>query len=121
MTNERVPHSLQTSSEPGAADFIDPGSPDEIAAIHVDRARTELRHGGLHIVRQTFKGFVALPAPEGAMPWREVLGLAGPVTVAEIDRAYRDKAATAHPDKGGSSEAMQQLNRARTEAKAAIQ
>lgn len=45
MTNERVPHSLQTSSEPGAADFIDPGSPDEIAAIHVDRARTELRHG----------------------------------------------------------------------------
>jgi DnaJ-class molecular chaperone len=72
-------------------------------------------------VRQTFKGFVALPAPDGAKPWREVLGLTGPVTAKEVDAAYREKAATAHPDKGGSAEAMQALNRARQEAKAAIQ
>ena len=96
---------------------------DNLQAIHhiLEARRTELRHGGLHIVRQTFKGFVALPAPEGAKSWREVLGLTGPVTTADIDRAYREKAATAHPDKGGSSEAMTALNRARTEAKAAIQ
>ena len=95
---------------------------DNLQAIHhiLEARRTELRHGGLHIVRQTFKGFVALPAPEGAKGWREVLGLTGTVTLSEVDRAYREKAATAHPDKGGSAEAMQALNRARAEAKAAL-
>lgn len=95
---------------------------DNLQAIHqvLEARRTEMRHGGLHIVRQTFKGFVALPAPEGVKPWRDVLGLTGPVTAADVDRAYREKAATAHPDKGGSTEAMQALNRARAEAKAAI-
>lgn len=95
---------------------------DNLQAIHhiLEARRTEMRHGGLHIVRQTFKGFVALPAPEGAKPWREVLGLTGPVTKADIDKAYRDKAQDAHPDTGGSTEAMAMLNRARAEAKAAI-
>ncbi|MDE2436470.1 MAG: hypothetical protein KGM49_09435 [Sphingomonadales bacterium] len=91
------------------------------AIYHIlDARRTEMRHGGLHIVRQTFKGFVALPAPAGQRPWREVLDLAGPVTAAQIDAAYRDKAVTAHPDKGGSTEVMSALNRARAEAKATI-
>ena len=97
---------------------------DNLQAIHhiLEARRTEMRHGGLHIVRQTFKGFVALPAPEGAKGWREVLGLTRPnVTPHCIDAAYRAKAQAAHPDKqGGSAEAMQQLNRARAEAKAAI-
>lgn len=95
---------------------------DNLQAIHhiLEARRTEMRHGGLHIVRQTFKGFVALPAPEGAKPWREVLGLTGTVTTADIDRAYRDKAASAHPDKGGSTDAMTALNRARAEAKEAV-
>lgn len=95
---------------------------DNLQAIHhiLEARRTEMRHGGLHIVRQTFKGFVSLPAPEGAKPWREVLGLKGEVTKADVDRAYRERAATAHPDAGGSVEAMQLLNRARAEAKAAI-
>lgn len=36
---------------------------DNLQAIHhiLEARRTEMRHGGLHIVRQTFKGFVALP------------------------------------------------------------
>lgn len=95
---------------------------DNLQAIHhiLEARRTEMRHGGLYIVRQTFKGFVALSAPEGAKPWREVLGLAGPVTKADIDAAYRAKAAAAHPDTGGSTDAMALLNRARAEAKAAI-
>jgi hypothetical protein len=95
---------------------------DNLQAIHhiLEARRTEMRHGGLHIVRQTFKGFVALPAPGGVKPWREVLGLNGPVTSRDIDAAYRERAAKAHPDTGGSTEAMAALNRARTEAKAAI-
>lgn len=96
---------------------------DNLQAIHhiIEARRTEMRHGGLHIVRQTFKGFVALPAPAGKKGWREVLGLTGPVTAKEIDAAYRELAAKAHPDKGGSTEDMAALNRARAEAKGAIQ
>lgn len=95
---------------------------DNLQAIHhiIEARRTEMRHGGLHIVRQTFKGFVALPAPEGAKPWRDVLGLAGPVTADQIKTAYRDHAKTAHPDVGGSKEQMAALARARDEALAAI-
>lgn len=95
---------------------------DNLQAIHhiIEARRTEMRHGGLHIVRQTFKGFVALPAPADAKPWREVLGLSGPVTLRDVDAAYRDAASVAHPDKGGSTEAMAALNRARAEAKAAL-
>lgn len=93
-----------------------------LQAIHhiLEARRTEMRHGGLHIVRQTFKGFVALPAPAGARSWREVLGLTGSVSTPEIEAAFKAKAETAHPDKGGSTAAMQELNRARSEAKAAI-
>lgn len=94
---------------------------DNLQAIHhiLEARRTEMRHGGLHIVRQTFKGFVALPAPAGAKSWREVLDLTGDVTRAQIDAAYRNKAQTAHPDKGGSAEDMTALNRARAEARIA--
>lgn len=95
---------------------------DNLQAIHqiLEARRTEMRHGGLHIVRQTFKGFLSLPAPAGAKPWRDVLGLNGTVTAADIDRAYREKSKTEHPDMGGSAEAMAALNRARKEAKEAI-
>lgn len=97
---------------------------DNLQAIHhiLEARRTEMRHGGLHIVRQTFKGFVALPTPEGARPWREVLGLIGPVTAADIKAAYREKAKTEHPDSpGGSKDRMARLSRARDEALAAVQ
>ena len=72
-----------------------------------------MRHGGLHIVRQTFKGFTALPAPEH---WTEVLGLNQGAGKAEINAAYRDKARAAHPDHGGSDAAMSRLNAARDAA-----
>lgn len=98
---------------------------DNLQAIHhiLEARRTEMRHGGLHIVRQTFKGFVALPAPAGKRPWREVLGLVGVVTVTPelIKESYRERAKTAHPDAGGSKEQMAELTSAREEALKAIQ
>jgi hypothetical protein len=97
---------------------------DNLQAIHhiIEARRTEMRHGGLHIVRQTFKGFTALPAPDGRKSWREVLRFrAGEMpTVQDIDRRYRELAPAAHPDAGGSQDAMADLNRARAEAKAAV-
>ncbi len=45
-----------------------------VQAIHhiIEARRVELRYGGLAIVRQTFKSFLALPAPAGSN-WYEVL------------------------------------------------
>lgn len=89
-----------------------------LQAIHhiLEARRTELRHGGILIVRQTFKGFTALPAPER---WQDVLGFApgSIVTRDDVTRQYRIAAAVAHPDKpGGSQEKMARLNAARDAA-----
>lgn len=99
-----------------------PKPEDNLQAIHhvLEARRTEMRHGGLHIVRQTFKGFTALPAPKAAQEWRKVLGISGPASRDAIEAAFREKAKAAHPDKGGSSEAMTELNTAKKAALAAI-
>jgi hypothetical protein len=129
--------SLKTPDDPGVAAWFTwdggqrciavdryPKPEDNLQAIHhvLEARRTELRHGGLRIVRQTFKGFVALPAPPDRKPWRTVLKLpAGQVTRAQIDAAYRDLAQAAHPDKpGGSNEKMAALTAARDEGRRAI-
>jgi hypothetical protein len=102
-----------------------PKPEDNLQAVHhvLEARRTEMRHGGLHVVRQTFKGFTALPAPPGRKSFRQVLGIRADaaLTPSLIDEAYRSAAQNAHPDRdGGSNEKMSELNRARAEAKAAI-
>lgn len=99
--------------------FPDPAS--NVQAIHhiIEARRTELRYGGLSIVRQTFKSFVALPAPAG-LHWAEVLGVRRNATRDEIDGAYRQKARENHPDAGGSNEAMSRINAARQAAMAEV-
>lgn len=95
---------------------------DNLQAIHhiLEARRTEMRHGGLHIVRQTFKGFVALPAPAGKRDWRAVLELSGAGTVEQVRARFKELSKTAHPDAGGSNGAMSELVRARDEALAAL-
>src|SRR5215203_4552412 len=48
-----------------------------LQAIHhiIEARRVELRHGTLSLVRASFQGFKALPAPQGKH-WRDILGLA---------------------------------------------
>lgn len=91
-----------------------------LQAIHhiLEARRVELRHGTLALVRATFQGFVALPAPSGKRHWREVLGFpADNVIHAElVKERYRARASSTHPDKGGSTAAMAELNQARDEA-----
>jgi hypothetical protein len=89
-----------------------PKPEDNLQAIYhiLEARRTEMRHGGLHIVRQTFKGFVALPAPEA---WHTVLGVSANATRGEITDAYLRLAQRVHPDKGGTQEAMARVNAAR--------
>lgn len=94
-----------------------PKPEDNLQAIHhiLEARRTEMRHGGLHIVRQTFKGFTALPAPAGAKPWTEILGLPASASAEQISIAYRAKAKTA----GADERKLLALNLARDEALAA--
>lgn len=87
------------------------------AIYHVlDARRTEMRHGTLEIVRATMRGFVALPPPPGRKAWRDVLKIAGPATAEAIHGAHRAAAKTAHPDVGGSAQAMAEINDARDRA-----
>lgn len=104
-----------------------PNVESNLQAIHLilEARRTELRHGGLNIVRATFTGFQALPAPITKCGWRAVFGFnseeAGRINRAMIDGRYRLLAAERHPDRAsGSHELMAELNRARDEALAEV-
>lgn len=88
---------------------------DNIAAIaaHVDALRRIERYG-VGTIEQALAGYRSLPA-DTAAEWRQVFGF-GPtehVTVEQLQTKFKDRAATAHPDKGGTDEGMAHVNRAR--------
>lgn len=86
---------------------------DNVAAIAatLDAMRAIERHGGASILDRAFTGFEALPAPES---WWQILGLSGPDVLREaIDVAHRRLAMQHHPDRGGDTETMSRINRAR--------
>lgn len=96
-----------------------------LQAIHhiIEARRVELRHGSLALVKASFRGFKALPDPN-KRSWRDVLGFhdaaPGTVTADMIKLRYRERASTAHPDKGGSADEMARLTAARDEALRAV-
>lgn len=86
---------------------------DNLAAVAatLDAMRAIERHGGAQILDRAFTGFTALTPPAVARHWREVVGV--PSTVMDMPTvrlAFRRRAAEAHPDKGGTHEAMSELN-----------
>ncbi len=91
-----------------------------LQAIHhiLEARRVELRHGTLALVRASFTGFLALPAPDGKRRWRDILRLPehGAVLADDIVKAHREIAKKLHPDVGGFNDQMAELNRARDEA-----
>lgn len=92
---------------------------DNLAAVALtlDAMRAIDRHGGAQILERAFTGFTALPAPGASTHWRDVLEVgSGETTLEECKRNYRILASTAHPDKGGSHEAMAALNLALEQA-----
>lgn len=88
-----------------------------LQAIHhiIEARRVELRHGTLALVRATFTGFAALPAPAGRN-WWEVLALPRDADRQAIDAAWRRLSSQHHPDKGGTAERMAEINTARDAA-----
>lgn len=91
---------------------------DNIAAIagHIKAIRAIDRYG-VGSIEQAFAGYQALPA-KGAT-WRTTLGFDPDeaVSLTDVDEAYRARAREAHPDAGGSHDAMSSLNAARDEAR----
>lgn len=100
----------------------------ELAEITVDH----IRKRGIYPMDATHLYMVAVPdftgftlrvvftipdaqRPTAAQSWRSVLELplAGPVTRAQVEAAYRRLVRKRHPDRGGTNEAMTQLNAAR--------
>lgn len=88
-----------------------------LQAIHhiIEARRVELRHGTLALVRATFQGFLALPAP-AVKHWTAVLSLPLDAKREDVKAAYRRLASLHHPDRGGSADKMAELNAAHERA-----
>lgn len=89
---------------------------DNIAAIaqHIDALRRIDRYG-VGTLAQAFAGYAALPP--AAEEWWVVLGVSPNASLEGVEIAFRELARAAHPDAGGSHDAMARLNRARGEAR----
>lgn len=82
---------------------------ENLQAIHhvIEARRTELRHGGVHIVRATFMGFKALPPPsaQAGRDWRTVLGVpADDSRISTATAAWKALQKQHHPDKHAGAE-----------------
>lgn len=100
------------------------GVTDNIRAIGLtlEAMRSIERAGAQELLGRMFVGFTALGAPpiRGAA-WNAVLGVGLTASLADIKRAFRNKAKSAHPDVGGSEEMMAVINEAYEQAIAAVQ
>lgn len=70
------------------------------------------RWGAKHMVKAAFRGFAQLAGPTSTRPWPVVLGLKPSASREEIDGAYRRLRSQHHPDRGGSAEAFDEVQRA---------
>lgn len=88
---------------------------ENIRAINLTIAalRSIERYGATAMLDRALSAFTALPAPTSC--W-ELLGVRPGSSAGVIQSAYVAKAKELHPDKGGSTDAMAQLNAARDRA-----
>lgn len=91
-----------------------PGGNIAALAAHIECLRGIDRYG-VGTLDQAFAGYTALPAK--GETWRTTLGFSpeAAITADAIRQAFREQARSAHPDAGGSHEAMAALNAAMTE------
>ena len=131
---------VQKPADPGVAcyfrwDNIDccvavdryPTPADNLQAIAkvIEAERSKMRHGGLNIVRASFRGFAALPPPTDAAgqlapPWWDILGLPQNAALPDVERRWRELVGTHHPDKGGDAAKFVQVTEAVRQAREAL-
>lgn len=80
-------------------------------AKHVEAIRGQQRWG-VGSVDQAFAGYTAIAEKAGGPAWYEILEVSPSAPEEVIRSAWRAKAKSAHPDAGGSNEAMARLNAA---------
>jgi hypothetical protein len=92
--------------------------------LAVEALRAIERAGATQILERAFSAFGALPAASAApvvRPWWAVLGFSeaaiGSLSSAVTDARWRELAKKAHPDQGGTQEAMAELNAAAEQAR----
>lgn len=92
---------------------------DNIQAIAqtIETLRRLQRIGGFDLVRQALKGFLSTMPAGGSESWWNVLGVPFDAPLHAAEAAYRTLVRKAHPDRGGSDEAMVRLNVAIREAR----
>ena len=97
--------------------WLDTGG-GSLCGLTIGALRMLDRTGASEILDRAYQGFAALPPVGGSNPgWRDVLGLGGsPLDAATIEARYRELARKAHPDAGGTHDAMVRLNEARAQA-----
>lgn len=95
---------------------------DNVQAVAhtLETLRRLQRIGGFDLVRQALKGFRSAHVPGEPESWWNVLGVAFDAPLHAAEAAYRRLVLTAHPDRGGSAEAMMRLNDAIREAREAL-
>jgi DnaJ-domain-containing protein 1 len=71
------------------------------------------RWGTSDMLDRAFQGFAALPAPTAVEAWWDVLQVRRDDHTDAVEQSYRRLSKQAHPDLGGSHEAMSRLNQAR--------
>lgn len=136
VISSNVTLGVEKPEDPGVAVYFDwdgeqrcipvdryPTPRDNVRAIFLilEARRTEMRHGGLEIVRATFTGFKALPAPGSTVAlsseWWRVLGLdERPSSLAKAKAAHREALKAKHPDKGGTDADAAAINDAYAQA-----
>jgi DnaJ-domain-containing protein 1 len=88
----------------------------------IDALRGIERWGTGDMIEAAFRGFTALPNPEKKKSWRDVFGFSHDehVDADKLRQRYRELASKNHPDRGGNSDAMANINAALKKAEAAI-
>ncbi|MCW5695842.1 MAG: J domain-containing protein [Bauldia sp.] len=124
-----LPRSSQREpDDPGVAVYFERGGKQMVFACdRWDRAQDNIRAitktieairgierwGASELMERAFSAFSALPPPRS--PW-DILGVPRGSSAEAVKAAFRAKAAAAHPDTGGSTAAMAELNAARDAA-----
>lgn len=97
---------------------------DNIHAIAktIEALRGIERWGAKHMTKAAFTGFAALPAPgqTTGRSWRTVLDASDGDTLEQVKAKYRKLSGERHPDRGGSQDAMTELNWAWSQAQEAL-
>ena len=94
-------------------------SPEEnVRAIckTIEAIRGIERWGASDMLERAFSGFQALPQPETKKHWTEVLSLKSTASVEQITERMRELALKNHPDRGGDTHKMADINNAYQEA-----